>query len=76
MVRLRRIRLADHRGRDATVLLVPVGETTKRLHQDTEVSVLHGVPGGDRPEDDEDSYDCEHVPVSTNCLIGWGAAGL
>ncbi len=36
MVRVRRIQLADHRGRDATVLLVPVGETTKRLHQDLE----------------------------------------
>ena len=36
MVRVRRIRLSDHRGRDATVLLVPVGENTKRLHQDLE----------------------------------------
>ncbi len=36
VVRVRGIRLADHRGRDATVLLVPVGETTKRLHQDLE----------------------------------------
>ncbi len=36
MIRLRRIRLADHGGRDATVLLVPVGETTKHRHQDLE----------------------------------------
>jgi hypothetical protein len=34
LVRFRRIRLADHRGRDATVLLVPVGESIKRRHQD------------------------------------------
>jgi len=36
MVRFRRIRLADHRGRDATVLLVPVGESVKRRYQDTD----------------------------------------
>lgn len=35
MVRFRRIRLADHRGRDATVLLVPVGEKAKQRNQDT-----------------------------------------
>lgn len=35
MVRLRRIRLADHRGRDATVLLVPVSENSKRRNQDS-----------------------------------------
>ena len=34
MVRLRQIRLADHRGRDATVLLVPVSENSKRRNQD------------------------------------------
>ena len=34
MVSLRRIRLADHRGRDSTVLLMPVGESVKRRHQD------------------------------------------
>ena len=36
MVRFRRIRLADHRGRDATVLLVPVSESSKQRHQDVE----------------------------------------
>ena len=35
MVRFRRIRLADHRGRDATVLLVPVGESVKRRKRTT-----------------------------------------
>ena len=35
-MRYRRIRLADHRGRDATVLLVPIGESAKRRHQDME----------------------------------------
>ena len=35
MVRFRGIRLADHRDRDATVLLVPVGENVKRRYQDT-----------------------------------------
>ncbi|MHB9038363.1 MAG: hypothetical protein ACYC64_17040 [Armatimonadota bacterium] len=39
MVRFRRIRLADHRGRDATVLLVPVGESIKRRHQN-----MNGLP--------------------------------
>lgn len=34
MVRYRRVRLADHRGRDATVLLVPIGESVKRRHHD------------------------------------------
>ena len=36
MLRFRRIRLADHRGRDATVLLVPVGENVRRWYQDTD----------------------------------------
>ena len=43
MVRLRRIRLADHRGRDATVLLVPVGESVKRRHQDTDGKPVRNV---------------------------------
>jgi len=43
MVRFRRIRLADHRGRDATVLLVPVGESVKRRHQDTDGRPVRNV---------------------------------
>lgn len=43
MVRLRRIRLADHRGRDATVLLVSVGESVKRRHQDTDGRPVRSV---------------------------------
>ena len=43
MVRFRRIRLADHRGRDATVLLVPVGESIKRRHQDAEGRPVRSV---------------------------------
>ena len=43
MVRFRRIRLADHRGRDATVLLVPVGESVKRRHQDMEGRPVQSV---------------------------------
>ena len=43
MVRLRRIRLADHRGRDATVLLVPVTESIKRRHQDMEGRPVQSV---------------------------------
>ena len=43
MVRLRRIRLADHRGRDATVLLVPVGESMKRRHQDMDGRPVRSV---------------------------------
>ena len=43
MVRFRRIRLADHRGRDATVLLVPVGESVKRRHQDTDGKRVRNV---------------------------------
>lgn len=34
MIGARRIRLADPRGRDATVLLIPVGEEVKRRYQD------------------------------------------
>lgn len=36
MVRMRRIRLADHRGRDATVLLVPIVHSEHRRHRDME----------------------------------------
>ncbi len=36
MVRTRRMRLADHRGRDATVLLVPMVHSEHRRHRDTE----------------------------------------
>lgn len=36
MVRMRRIRLADHRGRDATVLLVPIVHSERRRHRDME----------------------------------------
>ncbi len=36
MVRTRRIRLADHRGRDATVLLVPIVHDKRRCHQDAQ----------------------------------------
>ena len=43
MVRFRRIRLADHRGRDATVLLMPVGESIKRRHQDTDGRPVRSV---------------------------------
>ena len=43
MVRLRKIRLADHRGRDATVLLVPIGESVKRRHQDMDGRPVHSV---------------------------------
>ncbi|MHB1463300.1 MAG: hypothetical protein ACYC1M_18590 [Armatimonadota bacterium] len=43
MVRVRRIRLADHRGRDATVLLLPVGESVKNKHQDTNGNPVHSV---------------------------------
>ena len=43
MVRFRRIRLADHRGRDATVLLVPVGEGAKRRYQDIERRPVRSV---------------------------------
>lgn len=43
MVRLRHIRLADHRGRDATVLLVPIGESVKRRHQDMEGRPVRSV---------------------------------
>ena len=43
MVRFRKIRLADHRGRDATVLLVPVGENIKRRHQDMEGRPVQSV---------------------------------
>ena len=43
MMRLRRIRLADHRGRDATVLLVPIGESIMRRHQDTAGRSVHHV---------------------------------
>ena len=37
------MRLADHRGRDATVLLVPVGESAKRRHQDTDGRPVQSV---------------------------------
>ncbi|MHB9038958.1 MAG: hypothetical protein ACYC64_20150 [Armatimonadota bacterium] len=43
MVRFRRIRLADHRGRDATVLLAPVGENVKRRYQDTDGRAVRSV---------------------------------
>ena len=43
MVRFRRIRIADHRGRDATVLLVPIGEGVKRRHQDMEGRPVQSV---------------------------------
>ncbi|MHB9038540.1 MAG: hypothetical protein ACYC64_17955 [Armatimonadota bacterium] len=43
MVRFRRIRLADHRGRDATVLLVPVGESMKRRYQDSDGRPVRSV---------------------------------
>lgn len=43
MVRYRRVRLADHRGRDATVLLVPVGESVKRRHQDMDGRPVRNV---------------------------------
>ena len=43
MVSVRRIRLADHMGRDATVLLVPVGESVKYKHQDTNGNSVHSV---------------------------------
>ena len=43
MVRFRRIRLADHRGRDATVLLVPVGESIKRRYQDMDGRPVRSV---------------------------------
>lgn len=43
MVRYRRVRLADHRGRDATVLLVPVAESVKRRHQDTDGRPVRSV---------------------------------
>ena len=43
MVRFRRIRLADHRGRDATVLLVPVTESIKRRYQDTDGQPVRSV---------------------------------
>ena len=36
MRRMRRIRLADHRGRDATVLLVPIKHHRSRHYQNTE----------------------------------------
>ena len=36
MVRNRRIRLADHRGRDATVVLVPIVERVRRRLQDND----------------------------------------
>jgi hypothetical protein len=43
MVRMRRIQLADHRDRDATVLLVPVGESKGRRYQDTEGRPVRSV---------------------------------
>ena len=43
MVRFRRIRFADHRGRDATVLLVPIGESVKRRHQDMDGRPVQSV---------------------------------
>lgn len=43
MMRLRRIRLADHRGRDATVLLAPIGESIRRRHRDTDGRPVHNV---------------------------------
>jgi len=43
MVRYRRIRLADYRGRDATVLLVPVSESVIRRHQDTQGRPVQSV---------------------------------
>lgn len=43
MVRFRKIRLADHRGRDATVLFVPVGESVKRRHQDMDGRPVQSV---------------------------------
>ncbi|MCL5104997.1 MAG: hypothetical protein M1133_12905 [Armatimonadetes bacterium] len=43
MVRFRRIRLADYRGRDATVLLVPVSESIKRRHRDVDGRPLRSV---------------------------------
>ncbi len=43
MIRMRRIRLADPRGRDATVLLVPVGESVKQRYQDTEGRPVRNV---------------------------------
>ncbi|MHB9038665.1 MAG: hypothetical protein ACYC64_18610 [Armatimonadota bacterium] len=43
MVRFRRIRLADHRGRDAIVLLIPVGESIKRRYQDTDGKPVQNV---------------------------------
>ena len=43
MVRLRRMRLVDHRGRDATVLLVPIAESVKRQHQDMDGRPVQSV---------------------------------
>ena len=43
MVKVRRIRLAYHRGRDATVLLLPVGESVKYKHQGTNGISVHSV---------------------------------
>jgi len=43
MVRFRRIRLVDHRGRDAAVLLVPAGESLKRRHQDMDGRPVRSV---------------------------------
>ena len=43
MVRYRRVRLADHRGRDATVLLVPIGESVKRRHQNMDGRPVQSV---------------------------------
>lgn len=43
MVRFRRVRLADHRGRDATVLLVPIGESVNRRQQDMDGRPVQSV---------------------------------
>ncbi|MHB9036971.1 MAG: hypothetical protein ACYC64_09900 [Armatimonadota bacterium] len=43
MLRFRRIRLADQRGRDATVLLVPVSESVKRRYQDTDGNPVKSI---------------------------------
>ncbi|MHB1000858.1 MAG: hypothetical protein ACYC27_16575 [Armatimonadota bacterium] len=43
MVGSRRIRLADHRGRDAVVLLLPVTDRMQNRYQDTEGRQVHRV---------------------------------
>lgn len=43
MVGARRIKLSDHRGRDAVVILLPVTDKTKSRYQDTEGRQVHRV---------------------------------